>query len=71
MRAYITSRDIHIKHCRMQQSFLKIWLLFVSALHRFIYSIGKKKEFYQKLEQQCGKLLYLLLYYKQALSCQL
>ena len=31
----------------------------------------KKKEFYQKLEQQYGKLLYLLLYYKQALSCQL
>ena len=41
--AYNRSRYNHNKHCRMQQSFLKIWLLFFFTLCRFIDAIGNKE----------------------------
>ena len=51
--AYNRSRYNHNKHCRMQQSFLKIWLLFFFTLCRLIDAIGNK-EFQRRLEQRSG-----------------
>ena len=49
VRGYIRSRYNYNTLYRTQQSFLKVWLLFVLTLSRFIDSIGNK-EFNKKLE---------------------
>ena len=49
VRGYIKSRYNYNTLYRTQQSFLKVWLLFVLTLSRFIDSIGNK-EFNKKLE---------------------
>ena len=49
VRGYIKSRYNYNTLYHTQQSFLKVWLLFVLTLSRFIDSIGNK-EFNKKLE---------------------